>query len=214
VEGYPLLHAGCKPDYTGLSASIGSAACVLISHLIRADCPTDSECLAAERVLKQAASSKIPGFSSRDFFTAFESIMRADYVFPPPTGRVAPSFENGIAAISEDLAPYIRAIMAFDLRLERYRLELSGLISQGTSGKRKARTTRASRAALEGGDKANTRRERWFARDANPSRILATGGKEWQDILVQCGHFSVPSVREPGGGSSHSVSEASDDGGF
>ncbi|KAL1965685.1 hypothetical protein VTN77DRAFT_5185 [Rasamsonia byssochlamydoides] len=214
VEGYPLLYADCKPDYTGLSASIGSTAGVLISHLIWGDRQADSERLAAERVLEKAAKSKIPGFSGRDFLTAFEPIMRADYVFPPPTGRTAPSFENGTAVIAEDLAPYIRAIMAFDLRLERYRLELSGLMSQGSSGKRKARTTKASRAALEGGDKANTRRERWFPRDANPSRILATGSKEWQDVLVQCRYFDVPSIRQERRGSSHSVSESSGDGGF
>ncbi|KKA22737.1 hypothetical protein T310_3241 [Rasamsonia emersonii CBS 393.64] len=213
VEGYPLIHADCKPDYTGLSASIGSTVGVLISHLICGD-HQDSERLAVERVLEKAANSKITRFSGRDFITAFEPIMRADYVFPPPTGRTAPSFENGTAVIAEDLAPYIRAIMAFDLRLEQYRLELSGLMSQGSSGKRKARTTRASRAALEGGDKATTRRERWFPRDANPSRILATGSKEWQNVLVQYGHFNVPSIRQERRGSSHSVSDSSGDGGF
>lgn len=213
MEGYPLINADCKPDYTGLSASIGSTVGMLISRLICGE-NQDIERLAAERVLEKAANAKIPRFSGRDFTTAFEPIMRADYVFPPPTGRIAPSFENGTAVIAEDLAPYIRAIMAFDLRLEQYRLELSGLMSQGSSGKRKARTTRASRAALEGGDKATTRRERWFPRDANPSRILATGSKEWQDVLVQYGHFNVPSVRQERRGSSHSVSDSSGDGGF
>lgn len=173
----------------------------------------DSESLAAEKVMKKAAKAKVPGISKAEFLSAFEPIMRADYVFPLSTGRLAPSFENRMTAISEDLAPYIRAIVAFDLRLEQYRLELSGLLSQG-GGTKRIRRTRASRAALEGGDKATTRRERWFAIDTNPSRVLATGGNEWQDVLVQSGYFNVVPAVKQRRGSSHSISESSGDGGF
>lgn len=152
----------------------------------------DGESLQAARVLAKASQQKASCLSKKNqFLEAFEPIMRADYVFPAPTGRLAPSFENGIAPISEDLGPYIRAIMAFDLRLEQHRLKLSGLLSQGADGTKKVRRTRASRAALEGGDKAFTRKERWFDTDANPSRILATGNEEWQEILAQQGYFNV-----------------------
>lgn len=100
-------------------------------------------------------------------------------------GRQAFSFENGVTAISEDLAPYIRAIVSFDLRLEQRRFALSGILSQDARDGKRIRTTRASRAALEGGNKESTRRERWFSARLNPSRVLATGGHGWQDILLQ-----------------------------
>lgn len=47
------------------------------------------------------------------------------------------------------------------------------------------RTTRASRAALEGGDKKHVRRERWFPPETDFSLILQLGGRVWQDILWQ-----------------------------
>lgn len=181
--------------------------------MFTSDSQPENERLAAEKVMKKAVKIKPPTMSKAEFRSAFEPIMRADHIFPPPTGRLAPSFENGMAPISEDLAPYIRAIVAFDLRLEQHRLELSGLLSQG-GGTKRMRKTRASRAALEGGDKANTRRERWFTNDINPSLVLATGGKEWQDILVQNGYFNVMPVVEQRRGSSRSISESSGDGGF
>lgn len=207
MEGYPLLLADCKPDYTGLSASIGSAANVLIRHLGFGDRSTDHEFGSTQRVLKQRTRLKRQ-FCDQDFGTALEPITRADYLMPLPIGRVAPSFENGIPAIAEDLAPYIRSIVAFDLRLEQFRLGLSGLQSSG-SVKRKARTTRASRAALEGGNKASTRRDRWFSAVTHPNRILATGPKEWQEALVEQGHFAVqPSILSRRG-SYQSISESS-----
>lgn len=112
-------------------------------------------------------------------------------MFPPPTGRVAPSFDNGIGPLAEDLGPYIRAIMAFDLRLEQHRMQLSGVLSQEGLGTKRVRKTRASRAALEGGNKAETRKERWFPPDTNASLILGTGKREWQELLVREGYFTV-----------------------
>jgi hypothetical protein len=172
--------------------------CVLLNNLSSGDCHLGGECAAAGRVLEKTARAHAPCFSRSEVLAAFEPI----------------TFENGTAVISEDLAPYIRAIVAFDLRLEKYRLDLSGILSQTRSRTRKIRKTRASRAALEGGDKASTRRERWFPKDTNSTRILATGGKEWQDVLVRSGHFCVPSVTRARSESSQSASESSGDGGF
>lgn len=207
VEGYPLLIADSKRNNTSLSASLGLSMCVLLNNLSSGDCHSDGECAAARRALEKTARVHVPRFSRSEVLTAFEPIMRAGNVL---AGCSALSFENGTAVISEDLAPYIRAIVAFDLRLEKYRLDLSGVLSR--TG-RKIRKTRASRAALEGGDKACTRRERWFP-GTNSTRILATGGKEWQDILVRSGHCYVPSVSRGRSESSHSASESSGDGGL
>ncbi|KAH8705292.1 hypothetical protein BGW36DRAFT_353700 [Talaromyces proteolyticus] len=202
-EGFPLLNASRKPDYTGLSASIGSTAQILIRHLISRDSSLHHEVLTSTRVLSRQTRSKSPRFSSASF-SAFEPIMPTNYSVSASHG---PLFSgNDVAVIAQDLAPYIRSIMDFDLRLERYRFELSGLRSQSSKNK-KVRTTRASRAALEGGSKSNTRRERWFSAEANPKRIMATGSKGWQDALVQAGHFSIQPLALEGINSGHSDSE-------
>ena len=164
--------------------------------------------------MENVVAPRRAGTSKATFLTAFEPLRRADHLFPPPPGRLAPSFENRLGPLSEDLAPYIRAIMAFDLRLEQYRLQLSGLLSENADGNKRMRKTRASRAALEGGSKAETRKERWFPPGTNPALILATGNKEWQDLLVQTGHFTVTSMRESSKECSDLASESSGDGGL
>lgn len=213
IEGHQLLGADLTPDYSLLSKAIGSTFGVLLDRVSRPQRQTDIETSQSTKVLANITRPKTPGPTLPDLLRAFEPIMRADYVFPISSGRVAPSFENGIGPIAEDLGPYIRAIMAFDLRLEQHRLQLSGLLSQQGSGTKRVRKTRASRAALEGGSKSETRKERWFPPDTNPALLLATGKKEWQDLLVQNGYFSVSSVEDAGRAAS-AAAESSSEGGI
>lgn len=92
------------------------------------------------------------------------------------------SFDGPISSIVKDLAPYVRSIVSYDMRLEEHRLQLNSQLAQnGRNGKR-MRTTRASHAALEGGSKAHTRRERWFPVDTNYTLILQSGGNGWQEL--------------------------------
>lgn len=92
------------------------------------------------------------------------------------------SFDGPMSAIVQDLAPYVRSIVYSDMKLEEHRLQLNSLLAQdGRKGKR-MRTTRASHAALEGGSKAHTRRDRWFPVDTNFTLILQSGGNGWQEL--------------------------------
>lgn len=210
-----MLHADLEPDYTSLSASIGSTFEVFMRKVTQPGSQLDAETSQAFRVLANATKPRTTGLPAADALAAFEPIMQPNYVFPIPIGRLAPSFENGSGPLFEDLAPYIRAIMEFDLRLEKYRLQLSGLLSQGSTGTKRARTTRASRAALEGSDKSYARKERWFPQGTNPARILATGNQEWQDLLLRQGYFAVGPVGESkGDGDSNNSSESSGEGGI
>lgn len=201
-----MLNATCKADYTGLSATIGSTAQVLMQRTMLDEKMQEKE-VNSKRVLAKQSRPKLTGFSTANYISAFEPIMQSsDSILV----HAASSFESDVAGVVQDISPYIRSIMAFDLRLERYRLQLSGIMSEGPRNKR-VRTTRASRAALEGGNKSSTRRERWFSQDANPKQILATGSSEWQDALVQAGHFSVTPVALGNASSGQSDSENSED---
>ncbi|KAF9892405.1 hypothetical protein FE257_001513 [Aspergillus nanangensis] len=188
IEGYPLLGVDLIPShYSSLREDVASTFHAFIRRTFQPSPPTDIESTQAAKVLAKITQPKSAGSTHTEFLRSFAPIMRTDYVFPPPTGRAAPSFENGLQPIAEDLGPYIRAIMAFDLRLEQHRLQLSGLLSQEVQGTKRVRKTRASRAALEGGNKADTRKERWFPPDTNASLVLGTGKREWQDLLVRNG---------------------------
>lgn len=87
--------------------------------------------------------------------------------------------------LTEDLGPYCRSIASFDLRLEQQRLQLNNVSSQDGQPVRKVRKTRAARAALEGGNKASTRGERWFPPSTNYARLLQTAGPEWEDCALK-----------------------------
>lgn len=219
IEGYRLLHADLKPEYSSMATAIGSTTEALIGKAFRSSPGVDVECSQALQVLANTPDCRPIGAPDTQLTSAFQPMIRADELSSSTSGRLAPSFNNGAGPLWEDLAPYVRAIVAFDLRLEQYRLKISGLLSPSGGTKRKMRKTRASRAALEGGDKAHTRRERWFPPDTNPARILATGNHEWQDLLVQTGHFGVgamPELEECSREASReeSGSEASSEGGI
>ena len=114
-------------------------------------------------------------------FSAFEALAKSPTAaIGLPKGPQISSFDGPTAVIAEDLAPYVRSIVSYDLKLEQQRRQLSSLLlGPGQEGK-KARTTRSSRAALEGGQKAHTRRERWFTNNMNFDLILRSGGSTWQ----------------------------------
>lgn len=98
------------------------------------------------------------------------------------------SLDGPFKPITLDIAPYVRSIAAYDLALESQRARLGGAIGGGeaenTAGvpttMKKTRTTRAARSALEGGQRALTRRERWFEdAELDLVGVLRTGGREW-----------------------------------
>lgn len=86
-------------------------------------------------------------------------------------GRLAPSLDSPRSVLACDMTPYIRSIVSYDLDLEQQRDEIYS--SQG----KKSRTTRAARAAAEGGDKASTRRDRWFTESLDVQAVLKTGNQ-------------------------------------
>lgn len=89
---------------------------------------------------------------------------------PMSPGRRAPSLDNDAISVVTEVAPYVRAIISQEQALQQLRDELHG----GSEPKRQ-RKTRASRAALEGGSKVSTRRDKWFPESLDFASVLATG---------------------------------------
>lgn len=191
-------------DQTGLSTSIAVQLRVCARRSLA---KTHSEmllpALTADSVTRmiiepdQRSHARQP-LTRADISAAFSPIAEPSKTsLSPPRGAHSSSFDSPTSTLVEDIAPYIRSIVSFDIRLEEQRLRLSNLLSQGGRNGKRMRTTRASRAALEGGSKAYTRRERWFPYRTNFPAVLRTGGYGWQDALLH-----QESVRE-GSGSDH-----------
>lgn len=200
VEAYPLLQASIQPEYTALSETISLSFSALISRVFRTCSPPAESVYASQMfngwrqsaVRRSVFPSNLVGFQK-----VFEPITRYNYMMTLTTGRIAPSFENTLSPITEDIAPYIRSIMVFDGRLKQYRDHLSALSHQHYGhGEKRQRNTRASRAALEGGSKASIRKERWFPDDTNYFLVQSTGKPEWQEALFQLGHFRIQPIVE------------------
>lgn len=188
VLGYPLLQADIRRDYEGLDARIAISAHLGIARQIkdRKSLYSLSSKSHIKRSLQGQLSHHILSSSDRsralltrkDFSTAFDPIAEDPThanIFP---GLLYSSFDRNFRVIVEDLAPYIRGIGAYDLALEQQRAALSGGGITGAGSKR-ARTTRASRSALEGSRRAETRREKWFAKTVDLGKVMKTGGNEW-----------------------------------
>jgi hypothetical protein len=118
-----------------------------------------------------------------------------------PSVLLASSFDREFRVITEDIAPYVRTIVKSEQKREAERVLMSNLLSEGGRVKR-LRTSRASRSALEGGKRAEKRRERWFTRELNMELVMATGGKSWAGMGTKvesvasesCGSRSVRTI--------------------
>ncbi|KAL3473951.1 hypothetical protein BJX99DRAFT_248545 [Aspergillus californicus] len=196
VEGYQLLSADLVPNYTALTLDIGSTFGVLVGKAFREPREVDLETELVTKTLKSSHRSKSIDPAGIELSEALLPVIKPDCLVAPAKARAELAFEHNLRSVTEDIAPYVRSIVSFDLRLEQYRLDLSRLLSGGGRGTKRVRTTRASRAALEGGNKSETRKERWFSPALNVNRVLSTGKRQWQDLLVQNGYFTVPAPGE------------------
>ena len=171
-----------QSDYLSILDTLDHSMQPLLSDSIRAVFATNEPRLTRQNIVRHRLQQlNRPDMARSAFHKALEALETEKSTFPPATGRLAPSLEGCFETIALDIAPYVRSIAAFDLQLEKHRDELEG----GSQGK-PSRRTRAARAALEGGSKASTRRERWFAPSMDLASVLATGGEwpKWEDSTM------------------------------
>ena len=198
TDGIPLLQADLAEDlhgiYKDLALTLKVFGKALLSNL-QSEAPAsdhasafnppslDTKALAKEIVAPKRCLEYRQKSTAATMENAFEPL--SGIVDGPGTskGSHITVLDGPVSIISTDIAPYVRAIVSFDIRLEQQRLILSNMLSEGGRGGKKQRTTRASRAALEGGSKSSTRRERWFPKDLNFPMVLKTGGEGWQDFV-------------------------------
>ena len=190
TEGSGLLLADNLVDHSGVTESLALTLRVCARRLsqhpshggnhraLDGQCMTDKIPEIMERRTKTKQSRR--GYEP----AAFEPIARSsNLVLGIPKGAQISCFDSPTSIVVEDMAPYVRSIVSYDVKLKERRRQLSSLLlGPGQDGK-KGRTTRSSRAALEGGQKALTRREKWFPNDTNFDWILRSGGSCWQIAL-------------------------------
>lgn len=193
IEGLGFLQTDERNDYSGMCKEL------MVSMALSAfrtfgtseqSTPTKDNIIATATKLK---ANPQDDHLSRHAFGCFDAIAAPTEVSLSNPGLLQSAFDVPLETIALDLAPYVRSIVQHDQALEEQRERLNLLTSDGRKAKR-ARTTRAARSALEGGQRATTRRERWFrTKDLDFDAVLATGGRDWPRVT---GSGSAASVEE------------------
>lgn len=186
IEGLPLLQSDEQADFSGLRSELLATSTLLTFQAY--------DMLSSEQM--QARLNKPDMLQSRDHadrsitrhaFACFDAISApVESALATVSGLQQSVFDGPLEPIATDIAPYVRSIVHFDLALAEQREALGG----GKSAKR-ARTTRAARSALEGGQRASTRRERWFPKQLDLEAVLSTAGEGWPKMLAVAGGSDV-----------------------
>jgi hypothetical protein len=155
-----------------------------------------------------------------DFAFAFDPIATPDTGPQASVSYLEPSvFDRTLKLIALDVAPYVRGIVSYDSQLQKQRLKMSTLVSEGgrgAQGSKRMRTTRAALSALEGGSRSTTRGERWFKADINPYLVAKTAGEGWNGFGSEGsetleGGSSLASLEKSADGSAESSPRTSPD---
>ncbi|KAF7864426.1 hypothetical protein EAF04_006560 [Stromatinia cepivora] len=150
------------------------------------DGPTEKQ---VQNLIRSQSCPDSNVITRRDLSLAFDPISEAEKAYVWTTGNLEAScFDRTMNLIILDVAPYVRSIVSYDARLQKDRVRLSNLLSQGGSTKapktKRMRTTRAAMSALEGGARSTTRKEKYFSQNINPYLVLRTGSQSWLDAVI------------------------------
>ncbi len=144
-------------------------------------CPSEGDLIRL--ISAQRSKAEVP-FTRKILSRAFDPLAEPEKQWVNPTAMELCSFDRTTPLITEDLAPYIRSIVAYDSRLQQERAKLSNLMSEGGLRGKRARTTRSAMSAREGGTRKTTRKDRWFTAKVNPYDVMRTGMQSWSDAAA------------------------------
>lgn len=187
ILGRQLLDAPVMATYDPLATTLPISLKMLARRNLGASYPSPGlEALDEARLTTQirqhtSQSSTAEALTRDDLSLAFDTLAASDKASNSSASLEASVFDNTLAPIVEDVAPYVRGIVTYDNELQKQRLKMSNLLSKG--GTKRMRNTRASHAALEGGSRTHTRAERWFKADLNGALVMRTAGEGWADAL-------------------------------
>jgi len=178
IEGMALLESNERIDHEHMSAKLAISSTLLTCSAFCSTGVVDRSLEPSNllRCIRNTSEKDESGLTRRNF-ACFDVISTAANT-STSSGLEQSAFDGPLDPIALDIAPYVRSIAQYDLSLEEQRARLGEIMGEGPKAKR-ARTTRAARSALEGSQRGNTRRERWFTANLDLDAVLTTGGNEW-----------------------------------
>ena len=186
IEGRSLLQTDEPANFHNISQALTIAlglAAIRSNELVDSSAILESESILTGILQRKSTSESLCQLTRLDF-ACFDPIAVSDESTTSTYAGLTQSiFDGPFANITVDLAPYIRAIVHHDKLVGEQRERLEHLTSDGRNGRR-ARTTRAARSALEGGQRATTRRDKWFTDELDIDAVLATAGSEWPRAVL------------------------------
>ncbi|RMY89345.1 hypothetical protein D0862_10236 [Hortaea werneckii] len=193
IEGMPLLQTDEAVNYSALCMELSVEIASTMARASQALSPEERqvECFSPDLetlspALRGHCPPQSPDCLTRRNFGCFDPISASEdsNLF---NGLTQSIFDGPLEPIVTDTAPYVRSIVQYDLTLEEQRQRLSSVFADGEGGGRakRARTTRAARSALEGSQRATTRRERWFTKALDLQAVLETAGKDWPKASME-----------------------------
>ncbi|ORY19616.1 hypothetical protein BCR34DRAFT_595549 [Clohesyomyces aquaticus] len=196
TEAAPVIQIEHVSDFTSFDTAMFVQTHLSIQRAFASVLPSDTqgkassipkteEDFATAIVDHKAATHNNQPLTRTNFSYAFDILASPPATTLPLSATyqlTASSFDRTFALIVLDLAPYVRSIVAHELRLEGERLRVGSLLTEGGRSSKRARTTRASRVAMEGGRRETKRRERWFGKELNRVLVMSTAGKSWAGL--------------------------------
>ncbi|KAI7502050.1 P-loop containing nucleoside triphosphate hydrolase protein [Hortaea werneckii] len=193
IEGMPLLQSDEAVNYSTLSLELSVEIACTMARASQALSHEEKqfECFSPHLetlspALRGHRPPQAPDCLTRQNFGCFDPISASEDS-SLSNGLTQSIFDGPLEPIVMDIAPYVRSIVQYDLTLEEQRQRLSSVFADSEGGGRakRARTTRAARSALEGSQRATTRRERWFTKALDLQAVLETAGKGWPKTSME-----------------------------
>lgn len=192
-QSVPVLQADKLYDYSQFDTNITIHICARVGHylghqqetldvaLIDPMTPDGIEKSLVSRIESRTeGSGSSTGVSQNDLLEAVGPVTdMPDIATSTYTGLAASSFSQPTSTLAEDVVPYLRSIVSYDMVLEQNRQNLRDALLHDTRTSKRLRTTKASRSALEGGQRATTRGERWFPKELDYQKVMSTFGIDW-----------------------------------
>jgi hypothetical protein len=188
VIGYELLEADTLNYFDPLHKNISIWIQSQAREILHSGNPVKHQPLSESQItaIIANAGSKQGGLVTRkDFSMAFDPIAEPEKNSLHSASSLECSvFDQTTSIIAEDVAPYVRSIVAYDAKLQQERARLSNLLSEGGRKGKRLRTTRSALSALEGGPRKNTRPEKYFRVPLNAHLVRNTGMQCWEDAVA------------------------------